>query len=307
MNNVRGEIMKKYFAVFLIAIVSVAMLRADMGSIPFDPDVQIFEPNQNAFIAWNGVEELLLLATDLRASRPVKVLEVMPFPSEPEVREGDRGIFTRAIRLINSKQKKRHNETLGLDSLSYSSGAAKRAPAGTITFHERIGAHDISVTRVNRTSGFIKWAEGYLRSQGAETPKIPYELKQVISEYLEDGYSWFVFDVIELGTSLKSKDAIEFQFTSDKVYFPLRITRTESGWTTVDLIVLTEKLLSNFHGISRNRIELRHDPVNVNRRELNEIDDSLSYFFRQCSRLLKLRLWRIAGPANAFRHDLMVN
>ncbi len=51
--------------------------QADRGAIPFQPEVTIFEPTQRALIAWNGEEEILILSTDLRASRATKVLEVI--------------------------------------------------------------------------------------------------------------------------------------------------------------------------------------------------------------------------------------
>ena len=49
---------------------------ADCGSIPYEEDADIFEPNQNALICWDGTEEILVLSTNLRASKPTKVLEV---------------------------------------------------------------------------------------------------------------------------------------------------------------------------------------------------------------------------------------
>jgi hypothetical protein len=76
-------------------------LYADKGSIPFRPHAQIFEPNQRALIAWNEWEEILLLTTDLHASISTKVLEVIPLPSEPEVKEGDIEIFYEATEIIN--------------------------------------------------------------------------------------------------------------------------------------------------------------------------------------------------------------
>src|SRR5512140_110581 len=87
----------------LLLMAGVVAVRADRGAIPFRPEVTIFEPTQRALIAWNGEEEILLLSTDLRASRATKVLEVMPFPAEPRVKKGDVAVFRRAVRLINSK------------------------------------------------------------------------------------------------------------------------------------------------------------------------------------------------------------
>ena len=61
---------------------------ADRGSISLRPNIKLYEPNQRAIIAWNGRTEILLLSTDLRASAPTKVLEVLPLPAEPKVKKG---------------------------------------------------------------------------------------------------------------------------------------------------------------------------------------------------------------------------
>ena len=81
---------------------------ADRGSIPWGnwnaQDMpEIFEPAQNAIIAWNGKEQILLLSTDLKASKPTKVLEVLPLPSEPVVTRGDAATFSKINALINEE------------------------------------------------------------------------------------------------------------------------------------------------------------------------------------------------------------
>ena len=69
--------LKKYLFFLLLFSVSVY---ADRGSIPFRPDIRIFEPKQRAMIAWNGEEEILLLTTDMKASDSTEVLaQVMDF------------------------------------------------------------------------------------------------------------------------------------------------------------------------------------------------------------------------------------
>ncbi len=165
-----------------VLAVLAAAAHADRGSIPFIPGVEIFEPIQRAMIAWNGEEEILLLSTDLRASAPTKVLEVLPLPSEPEVKKGDIEVFKRAVNLINSRIRRRHGAAVskgrGLSLGEYA------PPAGEVTFHKRIGAHDVSVVHVLNRRGFIEWVEDYLRSKGVENPKIPEGLKSVVGEYL---------------------------------------------------------------------------------------------------------------------------
>ena len=81
------------FILISILILAVLMcihlpLFADKGSTPFEPEVQLFEPNQRALITWNRCEEILLLTTDPHASASTNVLEVITLPSEPIVKVG---------------------------------------------------------------------------------------------------------------------------------------------------------------------------------------------------------------------------
>jgi hypothetical protein len=273
---------------------------ADRGSIPFRPDVEIFEPTQRAMIAWNGEEEILLLSTDLRASAPTKVLEVIPLPSEPEVKEGDIEAFKRAVQIINSRQ--RHLGKGGGRSLGRH--GTPEAPAGEVTFHEKIGAHDISVTHVLDGDGFIEWVEAYLEKQEVENPTIPEPLKEVVNEYIEEGFTWFVFDVVELGEETKTNDAIQYRFKSDAVYYPLKITRTESGSTTVELLILTPRLLSTFPGYPKSLVKLPHDPVRLTARELEALNKDMCDLLDK-QEGMKLRIWRITGKLSAFKADLV--
>jgi hypothetical protein len=57
----REIVMKKIVGLLVLSIAfSAQVVYADRGSIPFRPNVKIFEPTQRALIAWNGEEEILL-------------------------------------------------------------------------------------------------------------------------------------------------------------------------------------------------------------------------------------------------------
>lgn len=275
--------------------------RADRGSIPFDPSVRIFEPNQRAMIAWNGTEEILLLSTDLRASGPTKVLEVIPLPSEPKVTEGDVEVFRKATELINRKLAV--PMALGYGAKSRTEGD-RGQPAAELTFHEKIGAHDISVIHVLDRQGFIRWVNDYLKRAGVDNPTIPAPLRGVIAEYLLDDYKWFVFDVIELGQKTVTNDAIQYRFRSTCVYYPLRITRTEEGRTTIRLLILTPRLLSNFPGLPVSRVQLAHQPVSITSPELRSLNEDMDALLGHRSEM-KLRIWNIEGRLSEFEEDLI--
>ena len=289
-------------AIALVAVATACVAFADRGSIPFRPNVKIFEPTQRALIAWNGTEEILLLSTDLRASEPTKVLEVIPFPSEPQVKEGNLEAFEEAVDIINRNLRRDDAKYVGLGPGVPRRGG--RRPAGEVTFHEKIGAHDITVTHVLDGDGFIAWVDNYLKTQGVENPTIPEPLKEVVNEYIEEGFSWFVFDVVELSNKVKTNDAIQYRFATDALYYPLKITRTESGQTTVELLILTPRLLSDFPALPRERIDLRHDPVRLTKRELKKIDKDMYELLGKESGM-KLRIWRITGKLPEFKADLI--
>ena len=286
-------------------------LYADKGSIPFNANVQIFEPNQRAMIAWNGYEEILLLTTDLYASESTKVLEVIPLPSEPVVTKGDIEVFWKAIDLINEKLAVPYRLST---SRSKTEGIEKGEiePAGEITFHETIGAHDISVAHVLNSQGFIEWVDNYLKSAGVENPQIPEELKTVIAEYLEEGFGWFVFDVVQLGREPKTNEVIQYKFITPFLYYPLKITRTEEGYTTIDLLILTPKTgyEYEFTGIPEYRIDFLHEPISITGQELQWLHEEMYVLFGRPTYVKKyepwLGIWQITGELSSFEDDLRV-
>ncbi|MBK9121297.1 MAG: DUF2330 domain-containing protein [Phycisphaerales bacterium] len=283
------------------ALLGTLAAQADRGSAPFKPYVQIFEPTQRALIAWNGEEEILLLTTDLRASEPTKVLEVLPLPSEPKVGKGDIEVFGKATELINRKLAER--ERLAADAWR-SQTALLPKPAGEVTFAERIGQHDIRVVKVNDADGFVEWVSAYLRKAGVENPKIPEPLQQAIGEYLKDGYAWFVFDVVELGTDVKTNEAIQYRFKTPALYYPMRISRTDAGETSVELLVLTPRMLTKFAGLPMEQVKLRHEPIAITDEELAELNPELSALLG-CRGEHKLRIWEIRGRLDSFTADVL--
>jgi len=290
----------------LLLLFPFLTVKADMGSIPFAPDAHVFEPNQDALIAWSGDEEVLLLATQLRASKPTKVLEVMPLPSKPTVTKGEYRSFVLANNLIRWKN--------GTVTREYGSGpfgaapAAADVPAGRIEEVKRIGAHDLSITQVLDKDGFTAWALDYLKKHGAKEAVIPKAFATVIGEYLRDGFTWFVFDVVDLGPQQTPKDVLRFRFKSDFLYFPLRITRSERGNTVVKLMILTEGRIEReqFVGWPREKIKMTEHPVLLSGNEITGIDEHLWHVLRKPTGAL-LRTWEIVGALDSFDRDLMIS
>jgi len=287
-----------------LGLLSSQDAKADCGSIPFKPYVSVFEPNQRALLAWDGREEILLLSTDLRASEPTKVLEVIPFPSEPKVAKGDQEVLVRATELINRKLFPVNRPARGGGMGGIGAGAAP-PPAGEVTFHKQIGAHDVSVIRVLDRAGFILWVGDYLRKSGVENPNVPDVMRTTVDEYLRDDYRWFAFNVVELGDDVVSKEAIQYQFKTPYLYYPLRISRTDRGETTVRLLVLSPRLVQ-VPDLGNVELRLVHKPVQATADEVRTLDKDFRKFFRlPAGQTLLLRTWEFRGPLTSFTKDVI--
>lgn len=296
------------FRAILVMFVTLSILtmpgigQADRGSIPWGMEdnlpTEIFEPAQNAVIAWNGREEILVLTTDLSATRPTKVLEVLPLPSEPVVTKGDGTLFAKFNNLI--LRELRSNWYSGKGPGGSREGAET---AAEVTFHEKIGAHDISVVHVLDSGYFARWIEAFLKKNGAGAQTISPVLLATIEQYLLDGHHWFVFDVVELGRQTKTNDAIQYRFATDKFYYPLRISNTDSGNTNIQLVAVTENGLSRFFGLPQEKIRQRHRQLRLSKDSVSEIHEEMAKMFAGAE--LGVQTLRIQGNLKEFDLDVL--
>jgi len=294
--------LKMIVGLFIILFLFNAQaLYADRGSIPLNPNAKIFKPKQRAMIVWNGTEEILLLSTDMSASAKTKVLEIIPFPSEPVVKNGTVEIFRKAKKFINKKLQERSDQTVQKEGQEETRGS----PAGEVTFHQVIGANDIMVIHVLDVNSFMGWVERYFSAYGVKNPKIPDAMKAVVDEYLKEGFLWFVFDVVSLDEVPTTSEAIQYRFKTESLFYPLRITRTEEGETSIELLVLTQRLLIQFPGISIEEIKLPYEPIGMNSEELRGLNEEMDELLGHEEKV-KLRIWHIEGKLSEFKKDLLV-
>lgn len=216
--------------------------------------LQIFEPAQRAVILHNGKEEILCLSTELSASRAASVLEVVPFPAEPAVSLGEFETMQAAERLLLKLAPPwvlgvpGDPATLGRGGMAVSaqSEAELIERSAQITFHEKLGAHDLSVVKVVDREYFVKWVDKFLIGRGVEKAEIRPEYLRIVDSYLRRGFGWFVFDTLRLDDSVRSREPIEYRFICDHIYYPLETSTLQQGRTKVDLLLITKegKLLS---------------------------------------------------------------
>ncbi|MBE0433550.1 DUF2330 domain-containing protein [candidate division WOR-3 bacterium] len=292
--------MKVSNKIIALSIIFSSWGLGNRGMMPFNPQVQIFEPNQRAMIAWNGSEQILLLSTDLHASDSTMVLEVLPVPGEPEVKKGDLETFRKATELINRKLQAQQ------PTKGYRTSEGVVVPSGEVTFHAKIGAHDISVTRLFDAPGFVDWVLNYLRTRGVDEDIVTPRMRGLIDEYIAEGFEWFVFDVVSLGEATVTSEPLQYRFKTRKLFYPLKITSTGAGSTSIELLILTPRLLSRFPGVPIESIELKHEPVTITREELKELNSEMHELMDDCPEV-RLRIWQLEGSLKSFDRDLIAH
>lgn len=286
---------------FAAVLLAVPAALADRGSIPSRPHVRIFEPAQRSIIAWDGRTEILLLSTDMSASEETAILEILPLPAEPKVAKGEIESFRVANRLIERHLPRRREHPRSKDGTK--GGGGEPEPAAEITFHERIGAHDISVAEVKDAAGFVDWVGRFVAEKNV--PIVVSEAyRGLIEAYLRDGFAWFVLDLVDLKTESRTLDPIQYTFATPSLFYPLRISTLEEGNTDVRIIVLTPRLLAKFTGLETERVRVEHKPFQVAPDELDAISKDMGALLKDTRPYL--RIWRCEGTLASFTKDLIV-
>jgi hypothetical protein len=237
----RGLILSTLVCAGILLLLLPSLALADSGWIPIGV-AEVYEPGQKAIIAWDGENEILILATDVRADSDTMALEIFPLPSEPEkVEEGDFSSFTRIAELIEDEFGYHYH---WWDCVTHEAGEG----AGVeIVFHEKIGRHDIWVAKASDAGEFVDWAEDFLAQNEIEHEISSPELESLVSDYIGEGIDFFVFDLVEISSEDRSVEPIVYQFKTDFLYYPLKISSIIPGYTEIRLFLLTPKPLEPEH------------------------------------------------------------
>ena len=145
--------------IFLALSLSARLAMADMGQVHVDLEgVSVSESAQKAIILHNNREEVLILGTEMQASRPTPIVRFIPFPTEPQVSLAPKGVFERLAELA-AKYKLQYVYTYPTKG-----GSPSQEKSGVeVRLATRLGAHDLSVIRVHDAARFRTWVNDYFR------------------------------------------------------------------------------------------------------------------------------------------------
>jgi eight-cysteine-cluster-containing protein len=291
---------------FLILIFPVLCL-ADRGMMVWPPEVRLDQSAQNAIVAWNGQEEIIILSVDVESSTNITALGIIPLPSNPsDVKEGSFESFDKLIEIMDRKMEDVRNQwgTLGKRLGEAPSDGVE------ITFHKEIGAHDVTIVKVNDLDYFLGWIEDFANEKGLEVKEISSEFKAGIASYLKRDIKYFVFDVIEAGQEKESIKPLIYHFDSDFLYFPILISgvsEIKESQAEINLFIITEKEVE-FPDIPYSYYSYHWPssygyPVELTQEELKEVSQDIASLFNGAVNAREASLY---GRLNDLKRDLMI-
>jgi len=248
------------------------------------------EPKQNAVIAWDGKEEILILSTD--EENEVKdggaVLSVLPLPGKPvSVLPASTECFDNATKLIRSKL-----AVVGM---------------GEKVLTAKIGTHNIFVWKLDSADDFGNEVRAYIKKtyEDQADALITDEVEKIVKQYFDQGFRYFAFDLTFMSDEDSTKVAIAYRFESKFVYYPLVISKMGgTGETVVQLAVFTPGMLHNFSGIEPEQIKvIGGQSVDVTSDELEKVDPEIAKMMG--SKPVKARIMMLEGPIDGFEKDVM--
>ena len=294
---------------FLIILISLVLLIpglifADRGMIVWPPGVNLDQSAQNAIVAWNGEEEIIILSTDIKSNATATALEVLPLPSNPsEITEGSFESFGKIVEIMNEKIEAKREQFL-----RFGKGLAPPDAGIEITFQKKIGAHDITVIKVNDLDYFLDWIKDFSEEKGLGIKQISLGFKQGVNNYLKRDIKYFVFDVIETEGEEESINPLIYRFSSDFLYYPLLISGiSEIGESRgkIDVFVITENEIPQYP-FSQSNIDRWWDfgfEVEFTQEELKEVTEEIANLFNSSTKVRKVSYY---GYLNTIEKDLMM-
>ena len=262
------------------------------------PDYVYSAPSQDAVVAWNGHEELLILSTNEKSTLPEgsAMLSVIPLPGKPiSVERASLRSIAIAKAIFVEKVGEHLPQVIGS------------------VFTTKIGVHSVFVMDIESKDDFlskVQYSIANFYNNKAAAVITPDALK-VVEQYLKEGFRYFAFDLTFVDNEFSTKEAIAYRFESQYLYFPLRISQVGGvGDTVVDLTVLStlgdkKMTFTKRSGVSGSYPGLTtfFAPESFSSTDLADIDASLPSLFGNQTvygRRILLRTHRIDGFQNDF-------
>jgi hypothetical protein len=195
--------------------------------------------DERAMLAWDGKTQDILMAFNVSGSSD-KAAWVMPVPSAAKVSLGDTEMFDELRRLTAARVEYRDSWWPTFTWLLPGAGPSETAgaPGGAVNVlgRQRIGPFDVTRLAADDPTALATWLadKGFPRPGGLEANLAP---------YIADHWEIVAIQLApaKAGESLTGDlQPLRLSFTSDKLVYPMRLSRSATTPQTVDLYVLAD-------------------------------------------------------------------
>jgi hypothetical protein len=270
---------------------------------------------QQAAVAWNGKEEIIILTTKqlYPDGNGGAVVSFFPLNGKPkDIYEGEPKVFGKVLEKIeeiadakipNWRKEYRDEQNGRLDGGDFK-----------VLIQKDIGSHHIAAIEVldkDIDSFYTKLQEYIVKNFGDDAAAyIDEDAKKVFEHYIKDlNFKYFAIDIQEINQDKdkkqKEKEAIAYHFESKQLYFPLYISKLGgTGKTQVQLAVITpdKKLTLTGH----NTLGFYTPSVKMSEDDIKGIDENFFKLMSDADTSLFLgRVWTIDGQLDKFEKDFI--
>jgi len=223
-------------------------LHSDRGGIPNQP-TDIYEPAQLAIISWDNGYEVLYISSVLEvySDTPISIIEVLPLPSIPKIELGDKKIFEQLGDVLMSPE------------LGSGRGGGSLGPptsGGEVLFNKVLGPHNVTVIFANSSSFFISVIRDIFMQNNLDAHEMKVK-SGIVDAYILRGYKYFAIDLVTISpySGRVMVEPIIYKFKSSKVYYPMLISKFNTGPFTAKLFFITtvpvpQDILDSLSGVS---------------------------------------------------------
>ena len=215
------------FAILAVILMPLAA-SANGGMWHWPPEIVVSQTDQNAIVAWNGTEEMLVLSTNWNkpaASGDVTMLKAVPLPSNPtDVKEGDSLVFDKLVYILNEKIKAMRQNLGVVSSDNGKAGTGAAEPSVEVVFEKMIGAHDVTIVKVNKPEDFSNWIDGFASGKKLDKKQVSDQFKAGLMSYLKRNINYFSFDVATLSDENTTIKPLVYRFPTNYFYFPMLVS-----------------------------------------------------------------------------------
>lgn len=202
------------------SILPLHNVSGDGGMLPLTY-TWLYQPSQNAIVAWDGTEEILILSTNIMGGANATAIQILPFPTYPEIKRGNESSFHKISELVSGVVYKHEDIWLGVPTSAGGAGIE-------VLFTTQIGVHNLTVLRVNDSTEFTLFLKDVLRQKNQSLLEkfdalFP-NFENISNNYVEQNIKYFVIDDIEVKSNLRTVEPIIYRFNTSYLYYPMVMT-----------------------------------------------------------------------------------